>query len=175
MPTVPNECAWGNAVVTSLPYTLGNSGASNEFISGNFSTTSGNAAYDTTTPRFGSINGPLRVGIFAGTSGNTGRITSGATYYGIMEMSGNLLEHFVTVGNPTGRLFTGNHGNGILTTSGNADVNGWPGVTSLGAGFRGGYWYFYAWYLRISERVSAAGTDAVHYNSDGGRGGRTAP
>ena len=38
----------------------------------------------------GSIDGPLRVGIFAANSLNTGRITAGASYYGIMELSGNL-------------------------------------------------------------------------------------
>jgi hypothetical protein len=67
------------------------------------------------------------------------------------------------------------HGDGVLTASGNADVTDWPGISSLGAGFRGGYWYYYSWYLRISERSGAAGTDATRYDSDGGRGGRTAP
>jgi formylglycine-generating enzyme required for sulfatase activity len=172
---VPNEFAWGNTEVISGQYALENSGTGNENISSNYGTTAGNAAYSSTTPFNGLINGPLRTGIFAGNIANTGRVTSGATYYGIMEMSGNLLEHFVTAGNPSGRQFTGANGNGLLTTSGNADVVNWPGSSSLGAGFRGGYWYYYAWYLRVSERGGAAGTDANRYDSDGGRGGRTAP
>lgn len=175
LPPVPNEYAWGNTNVTSSPYALSNSGANNETIASNYSTTSGNAAYNLTTPYNGTINGPLRTGIFAGNGSNAGRVTAGATYYGVMEMSGNLLEHFVTAGNPAGREFTGKHGNGILNVYGNADVTGWPGAASYGAGFRGGYWYYYAWYLRISERSGAAGTDANRYDSDGGRGGRTAP
>jgi formylglycine-generating enzyme required for sulfatase activity len=175
IPAVPNEYSWGTTEIASSPYTLSNSGADNENIAANYSTTVGNAAYSLTTPFNGSINGPVRVGIFAGNSSNSGRVTAGATYYGIMEMSGNLLEHFITVGNPTGRAFTGLHGDGSLNTYGNADVANWPGPSSLGAGFRGGYWYYHAWYLRVSERSGAAGTDPNRYYSDGGRGGRTAP
>lgn len=172
---VPDEYAWGTTGIAISSYTLINSGSDNENIASNYSNANGNAAFNLTTPHNGSINGPVRVGIFAGNGSNTGRVTAGATYYGIMEMSGNLLEHFVTVGNPAGRAFTGMHGNGALNASGNADVTNWPGISSLGAGFRGGYWYYYAWYLRISERSGAAGTDATRYDSDGGRGGRSAP
>lgn len=172
---VPNEYAWGTYGIAENPYTINNNGAYNENIVTNYNIENGNAAFNLTTPYNGNINGPLRVGIFAGNPSNTGRVTAGATYYGIMEMSGNLLEHFVTVGNPTGRTFTGKHGDGELNTGGNADVTNWPPPSSLGAGFRGGYWYYYAWYLRVSERSGAAGTDTNRYNSDGGRGGRTAP
>lgn len=169
---VPEEYAWGTTDAANGQYALSNTGASNEIISSNYSTTTGNAAYNLTAS---TINGPLRVGIFAGNTGNTGRVTSGATYYGIMEMSGNLLEHFITAGNSMGRSFTGLHGNGMVNTAGNSDVAGWPGISSYGAGFRGGYWSYYAWYMRVSDRSGAAGTDAGHYDSDGGRGGRTAP
>jgi len=172
---VPNEYAWGTTGITTNPYSLINNGAYDENISANYSTSNGNAAYNLTTPYNGSINGPLRAGIFAGNASNIDRVTAGSTIYGIMEMSGNLLEHFVTVGNPSGRLFTGEHGNGELSTSGYADVDNWPPASSLGAGFRGGYWFYYPWYLRVSERSGAAGTDPTRYNSDGGRGGRTAP
>jgi formylglycine-generating enzyme required for sulfatase activity len=175
LPPVPDEFAWGTTEVANTHYDLENSGEPNEKIASGYNTASGNAAYGLTTPMNGSINGPVRVGVFAGNSSNTGRVTAGATYYGILEMSGNLLEHFVTVGNPAGRAFTGKHGNGAIAGNGNADVQNWPGPSSLGAGFRGGYWYYHAWYLRISERSGAAGTDATRYNSDGGRGGRTAP
>ena len=175
IPPVANEYAWGTVEITTNPYSINNNGMNNENISANYSTTDGNVAYNLTTPYNGSINGPLRVGIFASNSSNVNRITAGATYYGIMEMSGNLLEHFVTVGNAAGRLYTGEHGNGELNTVGNADVNNWPNTSSLGAGFRGGYWYYYNWYLRVSDRAGAAGTDPNRYSSDGGRGGRTAP
>jgi formylglycine-generating enzyme required for sulfatase activity len=174
-PPVPNEYAWGTTAVASSPYTLSNSGATNENIATDYSTTLGNASYTLTVPLYGSINGPLRVGIFAGNIGNTGRVTAGATYYGIMEMSGNLLEHFVTVGNPAGRSFTGKHGDGILNSYGNADVTNWPGASALGAGFRGGSWVEDVWLMRVSDRTSGAFADADRYAADGGRGGRTAP
>jgi hypothetical protein len=175
LPAVPNEFAWGTAEIASNSYTLIWTGNSKENIGSHYSTTAGNAAYEATTPFGGSINGPVRVGIFAGNSLNSGRVTAGATYYGIMEMTGNLLEHFITAGNPTGRSFTGMHGNGTLTTTGDANVTDWPGISSLGAGFRGGYWYVPELYLMVSERSGAAGTDANRYHSDGGRGGRTEP
>ena len=95
---VANEYAWGTTGIAGSVYTISNSGASNEVIATNYSVTVGNALYSTTGT---TINGPARVGIFAGTSGNTGRVTAGATYYGIMEMSDNVCEHPVTVGNAT--------------------------------------------------------------------------
>ena len=140
---VANEYAWGTATVASDPYTLGNPSATNEGIASNYSTSAGNASYDITD---GSIDGPLRVGIFAANANNSGRITAGASYYGIMELSGNLWERAVTVGNPTGRAFTGLHGNGALSTNGYANETAWPGLTSgevtgaTGSGFRGGGW-----------------------------------
>jgi formylglycine-generating enzyme required for sulfatase activity len=87
LPAVPNEYAWGNTLIASSIYTLSNSGANNENIATNYSTSLGNAAYSLTNSSF---NVPMRVGIFAGNVLNSGRVTSGATYYGIMEMSGNL-------------------------------------------------------------------------------------
>ena len=41
---------------------------------------------------------------------------------------------------PKGRLFTGNHGNGVLDEDGFADVIGWPDRSGEGAGARGGVW-----------------------------------
>jgi len=175
LPPVPNEFAWGTDTVTTGTYTLSDNGDISENISSNYSTTDGNAAYSLTTPINGPINGPLRVGIFAANPMNTGRITAGATYYGVMEMSGNLLEHFVSAGHPTGRAFTALHGDGILSSIGYSDVTGWPGLTSAGAGFRGSYWSYVSPYMRVSDRYGAAGIDPIRFPTDGGRGGRTAP
>lgn len=171
---VPDEFAWGTDTVTIGAYTLSNNGGTSENISSNFNSSEGNAAHSLTIPINGPVNGPLRVGIFAGNPMNTGRITAGATYYGVMEMSGNLLEHFVSAGHPAGRLFTALHGDGILTSTGNADVTNWPGSDSAGAGFRGSYWSYVSPYMRVSDRYGAAGIDPVRYPTDGGRGGRTA-
>ncbi len=94
--------------------------------------------------------GPLRVGIFAETS--TARVTSGAGYYGNMELSGNLAEPVVTLGRQEGRQFLGTHGDGALSTisgaEGYATNVDWPGINvsdarkgvdrTLGIGYRGG-------------------------------------
>jgi formylglycine-generating enzyme required for sulfatase activity len=174
LPSVPDEYVWGTTSIASSPYTLSDSGMMNENIATNYSTTLGNAAYGSTIPLSGSINGPVRVGIFAANSLNTGRVSSGATYYGIMEMSGNLMERPVSVGNTAGRQFTGLHGNGLLTAAGNADVFNWPDNNGLGACFRGGDRYFASVNLRVSYRLYGA---TVNYYRDllGGRGIRTAP
>ncbi len=46
-----------------------------------------------------------------------------------MEMSGNLIERPVSLGNTTGRLFDGLHGDGELSVNGNGDVSTWPGIS----------------------------------------------
>jgi formylglycine-generating enzyme required for sulfatase activity len=172
---VANEYAWGTTGIAGSAYTLSNPGAINEVIATNYSSTNGNVAYTLTIPLAGSIIGPLRAGIFAGTPGNTGRVTAGATYYGIMEMSGNVWERPVTVGNPTGRTFTGTHGNGIIDATGNADASAWPGADAIGAGARGGTWSNSASNLRVSDRLFAANTNTGRSANYGGRGVRLAP
>ena len=175
---VANEYAWGTATVAGNAYTLENDNATNEGIASNYSTSTGNASYDITD---GSIDGPLRVGIFAANADNQGRITAGASYYGIMELSGNLWERAVTVGNATGRDFTGLHGNGALSTNGHANETAWPGLTSgevtgaTGSGFRGGNWYNIASLMRVSDRYIAAGTNTLRHSHCGFRAVRVAP
>jgi len=175
---VANEYAWGTATVAGNAYTLENDNATNEGIASNYSTSAGNASYMTTTS---SINGPLRVGIFAAHADNSGRITAGASYYGIMELSGNLWERAVTVGNATGRDFTGLHGNGALSTNGHANETAWPGLTSgevtgaTGSGLRGGVWYNVAAFMRVSDRNVAAYTFTLRHNGYGFRAVRVAP
>jgi len=169
---VANEYAWGTATIAGLAYTLGNDGANNEGIASNYSSGAGNAS-DLATD--GSILGPLRVGIFAANSLNSGRITAGASYYGIMELSGNLWERAVTIGNATGRGFTGLHGNGALDASGVADVSNWPGTDAVGAGFRGGSWGVGAENLRVSDRLRTAYTVSGRGNDIGFRAARSGP
>ncbi len=175
---VANEYAWGTATVAGNAYTLENDNATNEGIASNYSTSTGNASYDITD---GSINGPLRVGIFAAHADNSGRITAGASYYGIMELSGNLWERAVTVGNATGRDFTGLHGNGALSTNGHANETAWPGLTSgevtgaTGSGFRGGSWLNDASVMRVSARYNAAVTHTGRFRYYGFRAVRVAP
>lgn len=143
---VSGEYAWGTSSILVANHSLSNGGATNEGISSNYSTTSGqgNVAY-----AFGV--GPLRVGIFAANTSNSGRITSGSSYYGVMELSGNAGEIAINLFLSSGRSFTGNHGNGILQSDGLFDVSNWPSSNS-GIGSRGGYFTDYQYLLEVSNR-----------------------
>jgi len=166
---VSGEYAWGTGTIAGSAYTLSNNGAVNEGIATNYSTSAGNCSYSTTD---GSTDGPLRVGIFAAHASNIGRVTSGATYYGIMEMSGNLWERAVTVGNATGRNFTGINGDGILDANGHANMTNCPDNSAVGSGFRGGGWLYGSVNCRTSDRGVAAYTGTGRYFDFGFRGVR---
>lgn len=181
---VANERVWGNVSMTGqidgLSYSISNSGSANENISVNFnnSGTTGNAA---NIWNMGTINGPVRGGIFAGNSLNSdgSRVKAGATYYGIMEMAGNVWERTVTLGKPEGRNYTGTHGNGTLDANGLANSSFWPvNTTALGSGCRGGFWNAGGndnFWECISDRTNAAFADPSRTEYFGGRGVRTAP
>ena len=155
--------AWGSASITEATG-ISNPGANNETASND----GANAAYENHAP------GPLRVGNF-GQGVNT-REGVGASYWCIMELSGNLWERTITVGNITGRAFTGTHGNGIIDANGNADASNWPGTNASGAGFRGGDWYSSVVFLRVSDRdIATAFTVSIRSNIYGGRGVRVCP
>lgn len=142
--------------------------------------------------------GPLRVGIFA--EETTNRTTSGAGFYGNMELSGNLNEMVVTVGRNQGRQYLGSHGDGQLTSllgfEGNATNTDWPGIdqtdtsrgvtATAGCGYRGGdFQSSNARSFQISTRTHAASDpDSEGYQQrydssfgvyQGGRLARTAP
>jgi len=129
------EYAWGSTSITQATG-ITNSGQTNETIT--------NGAANCVYSGHASVYGPVRSGIFAGAA--TTRAQSGSGYYGVLDLSGQLWKRPVTVGNPTGRAFTGTHGSGTLSTNGNASNSDWPGyVTSevtgaTGCGFRGGAW-----------------------------------
>jgi len=167
---VSGEYAWGNASITGATG-ISNGGANNE----TFFNAGANCAYNNS----GSVQGPLRVGAFAG--GATTRAQAGATYYGIMEMSGNLWERAVTIGNATGRNFTGLNGNGQLSPNGDANQSLWPGISgsggtlATGSGLRGGMWAFASPSARVSDRNFAAFTNAGRYSNYGFRGVRVFP
>lgn len=65
-------------------------------------------------------DGPYRAGIFA-TDSST-RISSGATYYGIMDFSKNVSKIVVSISYPASRTFSYKvHGDGMLNAYGNSD------------------------------------------------------
>jgi formylglycine-generating enzyme required for sulfatase activity len=124
-----------------------------------------------------SPNRPVRVGSFASNNyGITSRVNSGGSYYGVLELSGNLRERAITTGNSDGRNFTGIHGDGAVDSSGEANVTNWPSnSTASGAGFRGGAYSDSSSRARVSDRNDAATTASGRAASYGGRGVRTAP
>jgi len=160
---VSGEYAWGNTSITQAT-SISNPGLPTERAQ-----SGANMSHNW----HASVAGPLRVGSFA--YGVATRTASGAGYYGAMDLSGNLFEQTVSVGNSTGRSFAGRyHGNGALVSAGNHDVSTWPGTAGTGAGARGGNWVHYITIARLSDRTYAAdpGGRNIHY---GGRGVRTAP
>ena len=115
------------------------------------------------------------MGSFASFAGIT-RIGAGAAYYGAMDLTGNLCERPVTVGNSTGRSFEGRyHGNGALDSSGNPNVSTWPGTAATGSGLCGGSWANSSGFVKLSHRGVAASTYTNRDVGCGGRGVRVAP
>lgn len=153
-----DECPWGSLRIDSLT-ALTNAGSGTEADAG----TTANCVYGA-----GYTLGPARAGIFA-TAGST-QEQAGASYWGILDLAGNLHEYCVSIGNSTHRSFTGLHGDGVLNATGNANVAGLPGLS----GYRGGGYSHVPEFCRISDRYYA------NYNVGGGSnfGGRlvrTAP
>jgi len=157
---VANEMAWGNTGQTNTTG-ITNGGQANELASNpGANVVSGNQA---------GVQGPMRVGNFARAA--TNRVQAGAGYFGVLEMSGNVSEYVVSVGIPAHRTFDGStHGNGSITTSGAADITGWPETL----GMRGGSWAEIASHLFVSDRSQAINPfTAGRHSFIGGRLGRT--
>lgn len=179
---VSGEYAWGTTITSANNITNG----------GQASEVTNTANANSASNNQGGVQGPLRVGAFAGAA--TTRTQAGATYYGIMEMSGNLWERTVTVGNTAGRSYTGVHGDGNLFTDGSANADNWPGINgnssettantafigstgitqATGSGFRGGDWSNVISFMPVSDRNFATFTFSSRYSIYGFRGVRTA-
>jgi len=181
------EYAWSSKNAVAATTLSGAEDLANEIVT----TTDANAHFSGATLSGGDAangveyqQGPLRAGVFATDSSD--RISSGAGYYGSMDLSGNVSEFVVSAGSPAGIGFSGMHGDGYLATAsgfeGNANVAGWPGmdvdaskgvVIASGSGLRGGSWTDPVSRLRVSDRQNAVYgiVDATAYN--GGRGVRS--
>ncbi|MBM4143888.1 MAG: hypothetical protein FJ225_09915 [Lentisphaerae bacterium] len=118
---VPNEFAWGTAQIAGMSasngaYRLRNIGKPDETAAwegdGGPDATHGNAALAAVWVEATQKQdfGPLRAGIFATPASD--RVSAGASYWGILDLSGNVIERCITLGNPAGRAFNGTHGNG---------------------------------------------------------------
>lgn len=165
---VRDEYAWGSIHVTQV-IGISDSGQNSEIPLN----TGANCVYGSHP----SVQGPIRIGGIAGNSECT-RNCVGASYYGVMDLSGNLWERLVTVGNSAGRAFDGSHGDGELSASGNANTPSWPGINdgevtgATGSGFRGGSWIYGVLQARVSDRYYAAYGVASRCHNKGTCGAR---
>jgi formylglycine-generating enzyme required for sulfatase activity len=158
---IADEYAWGNTTVNFIN-TASNSGTSSETYA------VGNCNY---YPYI--VGTTMRVGALA--TNTSTRASAGATYYGVLEMSGNVSERAVAAGYSAGRAFTGVHGNGALNISATYDIPSWPLNTGSGLTFKGGSFNDNSTnYIRISDRTFASSVSNVRTAGYGGRGARTA-
>lgn len=172
---VSGEYVWGTSNRATNAYTLSNAGAANEGIATNYSTNAGNAIYSSTK---GSIDGPLRCGIFAANSNNLSRETAGATYYGIMNMGDNVLEYVINIVDDLyAQGYNGQHGNGEIDAN-NGESNVFTWFPMYGGGFRGGSFRSGHGSMKTSTRDQAnIGIGVLNSRDEeyGGRGVRSAP
>ncbi len=167
---VPCEFAWGSTNIVVLS-SQNNDGTGYATVS---APAGANCYYDNT------MSGPRRVGLYA--TASSSREQSGGSYWGIMELTGNVNERVISVSQTAGRSFTGLHGDGTLDGYGDADVSAWPGSTAAGTGMRGGRWHYTKTYgLHTSNRGAANKVHPNRYYSNnngclpGARHVRTAP
>jgi formylglycine-generating enzyme required for sulfatase activity len=158
---VPNEYAWGNTITTQVSTVILNSGFPSEVVN--------NADIGLSNYNRDTGFGPLRCGFAA--TGTTNRLGAASSYYGVLNMSDNLSERCISIGTTAGRAFTGLHGDGNLSATGNGNVVNWPGISGQSA--RAGN------YLRESSRMAVSNRNYASYTSQdrtenlGWRGVRT--
>jgi len=148
------EYAWGTTNITPGT-TIGITPENGTEV---FTNPNANCTYNNVTYTGGDGGqGPVRVGIHAKV-GSPSREASGATYYGVLDMSGNVWEMAVMVSNPAGNVgsptYDGKWGDGVLDwATGQANETSWPLGNPGGFGLRGGSWGN-PWYdLRVSSRI----------------------
>lgn len=123
-----NECVWGDTNIIGTSALL-NAGSANEM------TAVGNCNLSTSDS---SINKASRVGMFA--KANTNRTQSGASYFGIMDLGGNVWESVIPF-EATTASFSGKNGVGKLNKLGYSEVSSWPSDKRY-LDVRGGTWSY---------------------------------
>ena len=178
---VTGEFSWGSAVINSTsttpPYNKISSSSSNPYEDGTETLDAGvnchlmgNYSFYKSTDNTNLGAGPVRNGIFA--KSNTSRYWSGSTYYGVMEMTGNVGEPIVMCMSTSGTPcpFNPVHGDGALDNSGDPNFNNGISsttyITFAGGAFNTGYTA--GNYCVASRLTSNSGAVGI-------RGVRTAP
>jgi formylglycine-generating enzyme required for sulfatase activity len=167
-----NEYAWGSTSINqAISSSLTNSGQSGELST---STADGLCAY---LGGASTTLGPLRTG-FAATL-ITGRTGAGASYWGILDLSGNVWEQTYQCGYYNGAvrtsvpIFTGLLGDGEIDATGNADATNWGGGVALSV-VKGGNWEYTAQRAQVSDRfyINSTAQNSSRTSRTGGRGVR---
>lgn len=123
---------------------------------------------------FGSVfPGPFRCGVFA-EAGAT-RASAGASYYGIMDLGGNVAEYTISAGYLSLIYQRRFHGNGMLTFLGTHDGFSWPADGFTGYAPRGGSWSSIVQDQRVSDRRLMVPFNVTRFADRGVRGVRRAP
>lgn len=173
---VPNEYPWGDVTLTNNVST-GTGGGTATFVPANVGLFNGMTLYQWNDNNWT----PFRSGCFA--TSLTTRSQAGATYYGIMDMGGNVSEQVVGGGSGYDfSNFTTSNGDGILGVDGNANTPGWPTTwgTNTGNYWKGGDYTgngTYPQIIQVSDRQNYGGngTNNGQNNGFGGRGIRSFP
>jgi hypothetical protein len=162
-----NEYAWGSTDFNSINWYYGrdNKLTKNEVLN-TFPLGANNVAQ----------NMFWRVGIAA--TSNSDRVHAGATYYGILDMTGNAYERAVGGNNFDYSAFTTRNGNGTIDSEGFADVIGWP-ISTTNPGIYESYYMrkggsINRWEnVNVSNRQNMNWTDGNRDLAQGGRGVRS--
>ena len=150
---VPNEYAWGNTSYTILGSLIDN-GLETETQN----SPRGNANMNTFNP--------IRCGLFATSLTAANRDLSGGSFYGGMEMTGNLYERVVNIQTLASRNFSKTiHGDGNIDANGNSDISTW---TLSVYGVKGGAFNVAPTQGRISDRFYVFNAYPDGFNSRNG-------
>lgn len=175
-PVIVQEYAWGSTSITNsttISTTIPPEDGTEIIIN-----TGANVNYSNTNHSGGDGGrGPLRNGIFALPTTAT-RAAAGATFYGVLEMSGNVAEMVVPASN-NASTYTGSLGDGAIDeTNGTHNQADWPapGTWDTGAnnnrfqGYRGGSFNDNDDRLRVSDRYDCYRNSWTYDYERGGRG-----
>ncbi len=166
---VLTEYPWGSTTINqAVTSAISNSGQASEVST---STSDGLSAYNGGSS---TSLGPFRVG-FAATS-ITGRTGAGASFYGILDLGGNVSEQVYWAGYYNGGRFgssyTGVLGDGAINALGNADATNWGTVSD--SMVRGGNWENAGQEVQVSDRtqIGLTSENTSRVRRTGGRGVR---